>query len=131
MRYLDELKALDLPKDRYVVFGSGPLAIRGLRENRDIDLILAEDLWEELKDNHPRNENGGLQLTPHIEAYKSWPRVQNPTAVIRSAELIDGVPFARLEDIEAWKSFSDDPEDRKDVGLIRVYRESHGSRRIS
>ena len=131
MRYLDELKALDLPRDRYVVFGSGPMAIRGIRENRDIDLILAEDLWDELEDQYPRNENGSLQLAEHVEAFRYWPYVDDPASIISNAEIIDGVPFARLEDVKAWKGSSDDPEDREDVGLIREYDESRSGRRIS
>ena len=43
MRYLDEVKRLNLPKDKFAIFGSGPIAIRGLREARDIDLIVKKD----------------------------------------------------------------------------------------
>ncbi|GAF93599.1 unnamed protein product, partial [marine sediment metagenome] len=53
MKYLDELKRLDLPKDKYAIFGSGPLAIRGLRENRDLDIIVKPELWEKLVNEYP------------------------------------------------------------------------------
>ncbi|MFP4523808.1 MAG: hypothetical protein ACLFO2_00635 [Candidatus Woesearchaeota archaeon] len=126
MRYLDELKALDLPPDRYVVSGSGPLAVRGIRENRDIDLVLSAGLWEALKEDYPFNRNGGLQLSEHVEAFPRWPGVEKPWKLIERAEIIDGVPFALLEDVEAWKVRSSDSKDVEDVRLIRNYREGHG-----
>jgi len=39
LKELEELKKLNIPADSYAVFGSGPLAIRGIREARDIELI--------------------------------------------------------------------------------------------
>ncbi|MBI1999232.1 MAG: hypothetical protein HYS74_01080 [Parcubacteria group bacterium] len=48
MKYLDELKKLRLHCGEYAVFGSGPLAIRGLVENTDIDLVVSGDLWGKL-----------------------------------------------------------------------------------
>ena len=44
MNYLDELKQFNLTEGKYVIFGSGPLAIRGLWENHDIDILVTEDL---------------------------------------------------------------------------------------
>jgi len=44
MKYLDELKSLNLPKDKFAIFGSGPLAIRNMRENKDIDIIVNREL---------------------------------------------------------------------------------------
>jgi len=49
MKYLDELKALALPPDQYAVFGSGPMAVRGIREANDLDLIVKESLWDDLR----------------------------------------------------------------------------------
>ncbi|MEK6816274.1 MAG: hypothetical protein AABY09_01560 [Nanoarchaeota archaeon] len=48
MNHLKELKNLKLPKDKFAVFGSGSMAIRGLRENKDIDIIVKEGLWKKL-----------------------------------------------------------------------------------
>jgi len=49
MKYLNELKKLNLPKGKYALFGSSPMAIRGIKENSDIDIIVKEDLWNFLK----------------------------------------------------------------------------------
>ena len=40
MRLLKELEKLNLPKDKFAIFGSGPLAVRNLRTANDLDLIV-------------------------------------------------------------------------------------------
>jgi hypothetical protein len=50
---LEELKKLNFPKDKYAVFGSGPLAIRNIRETFDLDVIVKQDLFNELWDKYP------------------------------------------------------------------------------
>ncbi len=44
MKYLDELKRLDLPLDKYAIFGSRVLAVKGIRENRDLDILVKTGL---------------------------------------------------------------------------------------
>jgi len=41
------VKDLKLPVGKYVLFGSAPMGIRGLRDCRDIDVLVTEDLWNE------------------------------------------------------------------------------------
>ena len=48
MKYLDELLELELPSAEYAIFGSGPMAIRNLRENNDLDILVKEELWLKL-----------------------------------------------------------------------------------
>ena len=48
MRFIEELEKLHLPRDKFAIFGSGPLAIRKIRENKDIDILIREDLVEEV-----------------------------------------------------------------------------------
>jgi nucleoside phosphorylase len=40
-RLLDELRALALPAEKFAVFGSGPMGVRGLRDMHDVDVIVA------------------------------------------------------------------------------------------
>jgi len=40
--YLEELKKLNFPPGQYAIYGSGPLAVRGLRKNGDIDRAIDE-----------------------------------------------------------------------------------------
>ena len=53
MDHLNELKTLDFPQDKFAIFGSGPMAIRGIRESHDIDIIVKYDLWDELEHKYP------------------------------------------------------------------------------
>ena len=58
MDVIEELKKLNFPSEKYVVFGGAALAARGLRETFDIDIVASDDLlakcgaegWKE----HPR-----------------------------------------------------------------------------
>lgn len=45
----EKFKALNLPLGEYAIFGSGPMAIRELRESADIDLVVTEKFFEELE----------------------------------------------------------------------------------
>ena len=45
---LKKVKELNLPQNQYAIFGSGPLAIRGIRDSNDIDLIVKKKLWNKL-----------------------------------------------------------------------------------
>lgn len=43
-KLLAELKELNLPPDKYAIFGSGPLAVHNIKESEDIDIIVKPDL---------------------------------------------------------------------------------------
>jgi len=45
IQFLDELKQLNLPLDTYAIFGSGPLSVRGIRENHDLDILVTHSTW--------------------------------------------------------------------------------------
>jgi hypothetical protein len=53
---LKVLKKLNLPQNQYVVWGSGPLAIRAIRENKDIDLLVPKQLWNQLAQKLPAHQ---------------------------------------------------------------------------
>ena len=45
---LQHLKKLNLPPDQFMVVSSGALSVRGIRESKDIDVIVTDSLWSEL-----------------------------------------------------------------------------------
>ena len=45
--YLGEVKKLNLPKGKYAIFGSGPLAIRNIRDTHDLDVIVKNDIYKD------------------------------------------------------------------------------------
>ncbi len=124
MKYLDELKKLDMPSDKFAVFGSGPLAIRGLRENKDLDVMVKQDLWEELIKKYPvKNiEKGGSIEEGHIEIWAQWrPWFSDITEMIDNADIIEGIRFVKLEYVLKWKKMRNSDKDKKDIELIEDY----------
>lgn len=106
MKYLKELEKLNLPKNQYVIFGSGPLAIRGIRENEDIDLIVTKKLWDELLKNTKIIKKSEKELTiGNIQIFKSWQLIEESVKeLINDSEMIKGFPFVKLEYVLKWKS---------------------------
>ena len=129
IRYLDELRDLDLPEDAYAVFGSGPLAIRGIRENHDLDVIVTPDLWRELGRKHAVTTKSGRPDTIHIgpiqilqAGYRDFrPFLDDNLVLIREAEIIDGVPFVRLEHLLGCKKMMKGEKHERDVASMLEY----------
>lgn len=123
--FVDELQALNLPQDSFAIFGSGPIAVRGLRDAKDLDIVVRKDVWDELAKKYPKNEKGtGLQIG-NIEAFDQWsPWFDDPNMLIDTAEIIDGLPFVRLEHVVAWKKAMGREKDIKDLELIKNFLSS-------
>ena len=124
--FIDELKALNLPAGSFAIFGSGPLAVRGMREAKDLDIIVRKDAWDELAKKFPKNEKGtGLQIGK-VEAFNQWsPWFDDPDVLIDTAEIIDGLPFVLLEHVVSWKKAMGREKDIKDLELINEYNKTH------
>lgn len=122
------MKALSLPKNSFIVFGSCPMALAGLRESSDIDLLVTPELrtnlkergWVEInkgKDDHPLSS--GI-----FEAHDNWSfSSYSPTLkhLLSSATITEGIPFASLHEVRKWKAASGRPKDATDIELIDNY----------
>ena len=119
-KFLEELKELNLPDKEYAIFGSGPLAIRGMREPEDLDIIVTKELYEKLKERYPEKDRG--IFINNIEIISPDASiVENPEEIIKRAELIKGFRFTLLKDIIAWKKNMKRPKDINDIKLIENY----------
>jgi hypothetical protein len=127
---LQKVKALQLPKDSYVVFGSCPLAIAGIREANDIDLLVSDEVfaklekvgWQELH----KSANDKPLTHDVFEAHKDWNfSSYSPTLahVLASARVVENIPFASLDEVRKWKISSGRPKDLSDVALIDQYEQ--------
>lgn len=117
---LYELDKLKLPEDKYVIFGSGPLAVRNIRESRDIDVIVTIDLWDELIKKH--KPQGGTIKIGRVEIgkdYKPW--FEDTNELFNDSELIDGHRFVKLKYVLIWKKTFGRDKDKEDVKLIKIY----------
>jgi hypothetical protein len=127
-----KVKTLNLPKDSYVVFGSCPLAAAGIREAKDIDLLVSKVVLLELKKSGwqelIKSENDRPLTYGVFEAHDNWDfSTYSPTLehLLASATFIEGVPFASLEEVRKWKTVSGLPKHETDVKLIDQYLADH------
>lgn len=129
---IDEVKALNLPKNSYVVFGSCPLAALGIREANDIDMMVTPEVLEELKKAGWRQVDKGKDDAPFVhgvfEAHTNWDfSTYSPTLeyLLAGAMVVDDIPFASLDEVRKWKAATVRPKDMVDVNLIDEYLASH------
>lgn len=122
---LGELKELNLDPDKFAVFGSGPLAIRGARDSNDIDIIVKQDVWDELIKEYPLTDKyGGIIEIREIEVYKDWkPWFDDVNALIDDADIFEGIRFVKLKYVLKWKEEFSREKDKKDIPLIKEYIE--------
>ena len=124
MKYLDELKNLNLPVGKFAIFGSGPMAVRGMRESHDLDVIVKKDVWEDLLEKYPEclQKNPVCLKIGNAEVYNSWINLSvDIDELIDTAETIENFPFVKLEYVIEWKKKFGREKDIKDLELIEKY----------
>jgi hypothetical protein len=124
--FFGKLRALDLPTEDYAIFGSGPLAVRGLiEEMHDLDVVARGAAWEQVEGlGEVRIASEGDQVVwlegGTIEVFGGW-LGWDIDMLIDNAQIIDGLPFARLEEVLAFKLSSGRPKDVAHARLIEGY----------
>ncbi|HOA47312.1 MAG TPA: zinc ABC transporter substrate-binding protein [Candidatus Pacearchaeota archaeon] len=123
-KLLDELRKLDLPDGKYAILGSGPLAVRGIREARDLDIIVTDDLYKKLQKEYSQNDKIKLGKIEIFSANGWRSKFGDLTKMIKKAEKIQGLRFVCLEDLIEWKTKLGRPKDLEDIKLIKDYLKS-------
>ena len=119
----EKVKEMIFPLGDYAVFGSGILCAKGLRECSDIDIIMSEKLFQKMKKDRKWKleikDNGSKCLkNDKIEAFKEWyPGQWNCNLLIQNAEIIDGIPFVKKENVIKWKEIRNYEKDKIDLEL--------------
>lgn len=120
-----KVKSLNLPKDSYVVFGSGPLAAAGIRETNDIDMLVSPEVFEQLKKKGWKELVKGPDDKPLVhgdfEVHSHWnfsPYAPTLNQLLETATEIDGVMFASLDEVRKWKKATGGEKHLADVVLI-------------
>lgn len=125
----EKIKSLNLPLGKYAVVGGSVLAMHNIRESEDIDLIVKPEVYEQLKNLKKwkeviRSNGSKVLLNNEFDVGIDWtmgdysPDVSN---LISEAEIIEGVPCLRLEEIATWKKAFGREKDIKDVQMIEEY----------
>lgn len=124
LNYLEEVRNMNIPLGKYAISGSGPLAVRGIRDTKDIDLIVTPDIYSDYKNKNgwkTRFAYGNFFLrNGNIELWKKigfWKDIVNIQELIDRAELIGGLPFVNLQDFIYWKKRAFRKKDKIDVKL--------------
>lgn len=134
-----ELKSLNLPLKEYAITGSGPMGIRGLRKIADIDIIVTMDLWNTLSLKYRMVDDGltnKIEISNNIDAFNkdsfysiiksaSDPKFEER---IKTAELIQGLPFESLDFVIYFKRKMNRDKDIKDIKAIECWLLEHNNK---
>ncbi|MBP6974972.1 MAG: hypothetical protein KBB54_03470 [Candidatus Pacebacteria bacterium] len=134
MSIIEKVKKLGLPLGQYVVISSGTLDALGIRPANDIDLTVLSELHEALRMSGEWKEENrygkmfliqeGIEINPDI----SWDAYPTSTEeVIRTALVIDGVPFMNLDELRKFKTALGREKDFADIVLMDMYLASNKS----
>lgn len=131
---LKDLKALQLPASDFMIVSSGALAIRGIREARDLDVIVTQSLWDELAKRFPVVLVDGTErievdneieiLNPKDSAFGEKSPV--PLDVLfKEADVFEGIRFNNLAHLKIIKQAMGRDKDIRDIQLINNYLASN------
>ena len=119
---------MDLDPDNFVIFGSGPLLAHGLRRRvGGLDTVACGRTWEHVRGLGvrtvvPPSGTEMIQLWHGlIEVSPEWitPR-WDANELIDQADVIDGLRFARLEQVLAYKRLLRRPKDLRDITVLEA-----------
>ena len=124
--YITRLVAFGLNRDDFVLFGSAPLLAHRLRTRiSDLDVVARGDAWAYAWENGERDV-GKVSGDPvsqfwggRIQFSRGWiTSAWDPDELIDGAEVVDGLRFARLEHVLAYKRVLLRPKDVVDIGRM-------------
>lgn len=120
---MSELKEMNLSKNDFVIYGSAPMVLRGIKEkNEDLDVLVKDNLWEKLCVKYPSNIKGeyidinGISFT-HTD--KNF--LGNIDEVMEKSDTIDGYRILTLEETKKWKEKVGGEKHLKDAKVIEEY----------
>src|SRR6266404_3831516 len=125
-RLLKLVTELDLDRRDFVIFGSGPLLAHGLRRSiRDLDIVARGTAWHRAS-RHGFPAAGTINDAPMalfwgglIQFSTGWISEDWDTDdLIDRAEIIQGLPFAQLTDVLAYKQVLRRPKDDPDIEAL-------------
>ena len=122
-----QVRALDLPIGHYAITASGPLGVREIRQIGDIDLIVDDALWNKLEQKYGQIIEEGIKkirIGDDIEVLGEgsflthFEGTSSVLAQIDEAEILNGLPFIKLERLLYFKREMNRPKDQADIRAI-------------
>lgn len=123
------LIALDLERKDFVIFGSAPLLVYGIRRNiGDLDIVARGAAWRKAAELgvHATAASTGAPMIHfwggRIEIFQEWlSKDWDSDELIDQANVVGGLRFARMADVLAYKRTLMRPKDRIDIYKL-MYR---------
>ena len=130
MTIFERVKKLHFPIGEYVVIGGGILESLGIRETRDLDIIVTLKLFEKLRQSKIYREETRWSkvflIGDDIEIGSKLDWENYATTIeeaINTATIINGIPFLHLEETIKFKKALGREKDFQDIKLIKKYLE--------
>ncbi len=126
----DHLRQLKLPENGYAVFGSGPLAIRGIIPlSNDLDVICTADVWDIVSEIGSEEYLADYDvsvvsmLDGQLTFGTTWGIGNFDIAeLINTAEWIDGLPFVGLEYVVDYKKTRSSEKDLEHLQMLADFK---------
>jgi len=124
---IEQVKEMNLTRGEFAIFGSAVMAIRGMREVPNIDLIVTDKLWSDLLERGYVPDHEGFIRKNMVKISNWWFAVTRSSIpkMIENAETIKDLPFVKLDDVRYYKSKLNREKDFADVKLIDRYLETN------
>lgn len=129
---ISRAKALNLPFGEYCVFGSGVQEIHGLKKAKDVDILVTGKLYIQLKKAGWKRKwffwrglwckcvtNGTNEAFTNI--HWTWKYRPDTQEIINRAEVHNGIPFLRIEDLLEFSRYLPREKDKQTVKRIEAY----------
>jgi hypothetical protein len=121
----ERLRALRLSPGEYAVFGSGPIAVRGLLDEvNDLDIIVRGATWPRLRSLGTVVVKDGdemVDLGNGLTFGRSWEYGDfDIDQLIDEAEIIAGLAFVRLASVIEFKKIAGRPKDIVHLGILEA-----------
>lgn len=134
MTIFERVRELNLPFGQYVVIG-GAMEAHGIRPARDVDIVVNDELFEELKRRGWKRKWLFFKLlgifrckvlidgkgAEAFSNYKYKKYVPDTDDLIKNAEMIEGLPFLPLTELMKFKKELARKKDLRDINLITEY----------
>ena len=126
---LKKLDSLELDPNEYLITGGAVLAIYGVRDCKDLDILVSDSLWNDLlkKYNVPVKVFDGVCKSifiDGIEIMSEIDRTNIPWSIeeqLTTADIIDGKKYQTFERIKFFKKIQSRAKDLEDIKLIENY----------
>ncbi len=127
MNFKERIAELDLPKDSYVVVGSGILGALDIRASNDIDLVVTEEVYRYIKSLAWEQGFWSDKVVFKKDVFdigNDW-YGKSAEDLLEQAQIVDGIPYLSLDNVYEWKKTNAREKDLRDLKLIDEYRSTH------